>query len=299
MIRRQQHSLRRAGIVPSNDGLIASAAASGPFPTQQFPFTMPVTALIPLPSAPVVDRSPTRAELGLRAAAYVTEVIASVLKRQPRARVMFACAPSQDEFLEQLAVASRGVIDWSRVSAFHMDEYVGVAATHPASFRSYLRTHVVDRLPGLQDVAWLRGDAPDPAAECERYGALLATAPMDLICLGIGENGHIAFNDPPVADFDDSHGVKVVELDLACRQQQVNDGCFPTLSAVPTHALTVTIPTFRRALALSVVVPGPRKAAAVRATMRDPITTACPATILRTHPRARLFVDHASASQLD
>jgi glucosamine-6-phosphate deaminase len=142
------------------------------------------------------------------------------------------------------------------------------------------------------------GDAPDAAAECRRYSALLDAAPIDLICLGIGENGHIAFNDPPVANFDDPVSAKIVELDHTCRQQQVNDGCFPQLDAVPKHAISLTIPVFRRAKNLSVVVPGPRKAAAVRATLRDPITTACPATILREHPSATLFIDKASASQL-
>lgn len=259
---------------------------------------MPSSSLIPVPSAPQLDLSETRAELGQRAATYVIQQLTGILSRQARVRVMFACAPSQDEFLAALVTQSASVVDWSRVSAFHMDEYVGLPESHRAGFRHYLRRHVLDRLPALVNVALLRGDAPDPEQECRRYEALLAEAPLDLICLGIGENGHIAFNDPPVANFDDPRGVKIVELDHACRQQQVNDGCFATLDAVPTHALTVTIPTFRRARSLSVVVPGPRKAEAVRATLRDPITTACPATILRTHTQARLFVDRASASLL-
>jgi glucosamine-6-phosphate deaminase len=178
-----------------------------------------------------------------------------------------------------------------------MDEYVGLSASHPASFRRYLHEHLLQHIQpgGFNPIG---GDAPDAAAECRRYSALLDAAPIDLICLGIGENGHIAFNDPPVADFDDPVSAKIVELDLTCRQQQVNDGCYPNLDAVPKHAISLTIPVFRRAKNLSVVVPGPRKAAAVRATLRDPRSTACPATILREHPSATLFIDQASAALL-
>jgi glucosamine-6-phosphate deaminase len=250
------------------------------------------------PPALVPDVSPTRAELGRRAAAHVFALLTRTLALQPRARVVFACAPSQDEFLAELvALTRREGFDWSRVDAFHMDEYLGLERTHPASFRAYLRRHLLDHVsPG--SFSELRGEAQDARGEAERYAALLAAAPIDLICLGIGENGHIAFNDPPVADFDDPVRVKVVELDHACRQQQVNDGCFATLAEVPTHALSLTIPVFRQARQLSVVVPGERKAAAVAATCRGPLGTACPASILRTHPAVRLFVDTDSASQL-
>ena len=245
----------------------------------------------PLPT----DISPTRAEMGRRAAAHVVGLLRETLAAQTRARLVFACAPSQDQFLAELRQQSAGQVDWSRVDAFHMDEYIGLAADHPASFRTYLRAHFMDH---LQVGSWsqIRGEATDPSAEARRYAALLAAAPIDLICLGIGENDHIAFNDPPIADFDDPVLVKVVELDDACRRQQVNDGCFPSLDDVPTHALSLTIPVFRRAKQLSVVVPGPRKAAAVAATLTGPISTACPASILRTHPAARLFLDAASAA---
>jgi len=244
-----------------------------------------------------VETLPDRPAMGRAAATHVCGLLERILAAQERARVIFACAPSQDEFLENFVAQSRGRINWTRVTVFHMDEYVGIAATHAASFRNYLRAHLLAHVtPG--EFHPIGGDAPDAAAECRRYSALLDAAPIDLICLGIGENGHIAFNDPPVANFDDPVSAKVVELDLACRQQQVNDGCFPSLAAVPTHAISLTIPVFRRANALSVVVPGPRKAAAVRATLRDPIATACPATILRTHPNATLFLDRDSASEL-
>ena len=252
----------------------------------------------PLTGAPQVVVSPDRPAMGERAASHVVERLREILVAQPIARVMFACAPSQDEFLRSLVAHSRKVIEWSRVVAFHMDEYVGLQASHAASFRRYLQTHLLDMLPPLAAFEPIRGEATNSDHEAARYAALLDTAPLDLICLGIGENGHIAFNDPPVADFSDPRSVKRVELDGLCRQQQVNDGCFETLAAVPTHALTVTIPVFRRARQLSVVVPGPRKAAAVRATLKDPVSTNCPATILRTHPNAALFLDRDSADQL-
>ncbi len=243
-----------------------------------------------------VITSRDRATMGRAAATHARGLLEKILAAQPRARVIFACAPSQDEFLENFVAQARN-LDWSRVTVFHMDEYVGLAATHPASFRNYLRAHLLQHLtPG--EFHSIGGDAADAAAECRRYAALLDAAPIDLICLGIGENGHIAFNDPPVANFDDPVSAKIVELDHTCRQQQVNDGCYPTLAAVPTHAISLTIPVFRRAKNLSVVVPGPRKAAAARATLRDPIATACPATILRQHPAATLFLDRDSAALL-
>ncbi len=245
-----------------------------------------------------VDVSADRPAVGHRSAQHVLRLLGEILAHQPAARVMFACAPSQNEFLAELAARSRGVIDWTRVHAFHMDEYVGLSADHPASFRRYLQEHLLAHLPTLGAFQPIRGEAADPVAESARYAALLDAAPLDLICLGIGENGHLAFNDPPVANFADPVSAKPVELELACRQQQVNDGCFASLAQVPTHAITVTLPVFRRARALSVVVPGPRKAAAVRATLLDPVSTACPATLLRSHPQATLFIDQAAAAQI-
>jgi glucosamine-6-phosphate deaminase len=246
-----------------------------------------------------VEIHPDRATLGRAAGAAVAGHLRALLARQATARVIFACAPSQDEFLAALIAASRSTelgFDWSRVTAFHMDDYVGFAADHPQSFRRYLRAHLLDHV-AVGAFHPLPAELP-PAVACARYSALLTAAPIDLICLGIGENGHLAFNDPPVADFDDPARVKVVALDEACRRQQVNDGCFPTLVDVPTHALTLTLPVFRDARRLSVHVPGPRKAAAVRATLRDPRATACPATLLRDHPDAILYVDEAAAAGL-
>ena len=246
-----------------------------------------------------VEIHPDRAALGRAAGQAVAAHLRALLAKQGGARVIFACAPSQDEFLAALIAASRSAelgFDWSRVTAFHMDDYVGFAADHPQSFRRYLRAHLLDHV-AVGAFHPLPAEQP-PAVACAAYAALLAAAPIDLICLGIGENGHLAFNDPPVADFDDPACVKVVALDEACRRQQVNDGCFPTLPDVPTHALTLTLPVFRDARRLSVQVPGPRKAAAVRATLRDPRSTACPATLLRDHPDATLYVDEAAAAEL-
>jgi glucosamine-6-phosphate deaminase len=242
------------------------------------------------------DRPALGAAAGLAAAAYLRETIA----RQGSARVIFACAPSQDEFLAALIAHSRRApteVDWARVTAFHMDDYVGMSAAQPQSFRHYLREHLLAHVP-VGAFHPLPAEERDTAAVAVRYGALLAAAPIDLICLGIGENGHIAFNDPPVADFEDARLVKVVEIDAACRQQQVNDGCFPTLADVPRHALSLTVPVFRRARRLSIHVPGPRKAAAVKGTVQVEISTACPASILRLHPDATLYIDAAAASAL-
>ena len=230
------------------------------------------------------------------AAAYLHDVIGA----RGEARVIFACAPSQDEFLTSLLDVSRAghtQVDWSRVTAFHMDDYVGLDAKHPQSFRNYLQQHFLRHVK-IGRFHPVPAEQPDPAKVCAGYTALLAEKPIDLICLGIGENGHIAFNDPPVADFEDPHLIKVVELDDACRHQQVNDGCFPNFDAVPKHAFTLTVPVFRRATRLSIHVPGPRKADAVKATIEGRIATACPASSLRLHPSATLYIDAAAAKLL-
>jgi glucosamine-6-phosphate deaminase len=235
--------------------------------------------------------------MGQAAAEHVIQLLETLLGSQKSVRVIFACAPSQDQFLEALIRLSVPRIDWNRVTAFHMDEYVGLEASHPASFRSYLFKHLLSRVSpaAFHPIA---GEASNTARECERYAALLAEAPIDLICLGIGENGHLAFNDPPVADFADPVSVKVVELDQACREQQVHDGCFPAIQDVPRHAITLTLPVFLRAKHLSVVVPGERKADAVRASVQGPLSTECPGSLLQTRERVRMFVDRAAAAFL-
>ncbi|MBP8258005.1 MAG: glucosamine-6-phosphate deaminase [Opitutaceae bacterium] len=245
-----------------------------------------------------VEVHPTPGALGLAAARAAASFLRGVIDRQGGARVIFACAPSQDAFLAALVQPGMcgTAVDWNRVTAFHMDDYIGLKGDHPQSFRSYLRSHFLTHVD-IGRFFPLEADDADCRAACARYADLLRVAPIDLVCMGVGENGHIAFNDPPVADFDDPEWVKVVELDEACRQQQVNDGCFSSIGDVPRRAITLTIPNFRQARRLSIHVHGLRKAAAVRATLRGPLTAACPASILRTHPQATLYLDRDAASK--
>lgn len=235
--------------------------------------------------------------MGEAAACYVVHRLQRLLDEKDEARIVVGSAPSQDEFFAHLtAPAHRGAVDWRRVAVFHMDEYIGLAGDHPQNFRAYQHEHLLSKVR-VKAFHAIRGEASDIDAECERITDLLTAAPIDLVCLGIGENGHLAFNDPP-ANFDDTAWVKVVELDATCRQQQVNDGCFPTVEQVPTHAITLTLKVFRHAAALSGVVPAASKAPAVVATLQGPVSVDCPATLLRLHPDARLFLDPDSASLL-
>ena len=245
-----------------------------------------------------VHLHPDRQAMGRAAAAVVQPYLKACVATRGSARVILSSAPSQDDFYAALAaLAEREPEIWQKTTVFHMDDYVGLAPDHPQSFSRYLQEHFFGRVK-VAAFHPIRGDAPDAAAEAKRYAALLEAAPIDFIGLGIGENGHIAFNDPPVADFADPVAVKVVEMDQACRQQQVNDGCFPTIAAVPRHALSITLPVFARAGLLSCHVPTVRKAAAVRDTLLGPVGPACPATLLRRHPRALLHLDPAAASLL-
>ena len=237
---------------------------------------------------------PDRETMGRAAAEYAAELLNGILAEQGEARIVVGSAPSQDEFYRYLSEAD---VDWSKVEVFHMDEYIGLAADHPQSFRKYQMEHFVGKV-GLKAFHPIRGEAEDPRAECDRLHALLAEKPIDLVCLGIGENGHLAFNDPPVADFEDPVYAKIVELDDICRQQQVNDGCFPDFDSVPARAITLTLRVFREARHLSGVVPAPTKAEAVKATLFGGIGTACPATLMRQHPSARLHLEPESASLL-
>lgn len=236
--------------------------------------------------------------MGAAAAKKAQEYIAGRVDRKGRCRVVVGCAPSQDELFAALVCQAQLAPQvWRKVELFHMDDYIGLTADHPQSFRYYLRDHFLDRV-AVGTVHLLQGEATDAAQEARRYGELLQAAPVDLICLGFGENGHLAFNDPPVANFADPLAVKVVEMDAICRQQQVNDGCFPSIDAVPVRALTITLPVFSGAGMLCGVVPSSRKAAAVKAALTGPIGEACPASLLRLHPRAHLFLDKDSASLL-
>ena len=229
-----------------------------------------------------------RAEMGIVSASEAAEYLKRLLAEQEEIGVIFAAAPSQNEFLA--ALISDSEIDWTRVNAFHMDEYIGLDPVHPAGFRNFLRERVFSRA-AFKTVNYLNGNASDPKAEAARYGKLLDDNSPEVCLMGIGENGHIAFNDPPTADFNDKAKVKIVKLDEHCRMQQVNDGCFETIGQVPTHALTVTIPGLMAAKALFCMVPAPTKADAVCDAINGPVSTSCPASILRTHENARLYLD--------
>jgi len=207
---------------------------------------------------------------------------------------VFASAVSQDPFLAALRTQE---IDWPRVTAFHMDEYAGMSGDHPASFRRFLRERLFDHVP-VAAFHQLDGEASDVPAECERYAQLLRAAAPCLVIMGIGENGHLAFIDPPVCRFDDPRDVRGVELDDVCRTQQVHDGAFATLEDVPRRALSLTVPLFLRVPRALVFVNGEHKSAAVRAALEGPIAETCPASALRRHPSAILFLDPAAASQI-
>ena len=228
--------------------------------------------------------------LARAAAGDAATAIQDAVDARGAANVMLATGNSQLAFLAELVTHP---VDWPKVTAFHMDEYVGIDSEHPASFERYMRERVASRIR-LDAFHYLDGTA-DPRTEARRYAALLATHPLDLCCAGIGENGHLAFNDPPVADFEDPEEVKVIELDPGSRRQQVDEGHFATIDDVPINAITVTIPALLRARRVLVIVPEARKAAPVRATLENPISTACPATILRTQPHATLYLDEQSA----
>ncbi|MCL6445480.1 MAG: glucosamine-6-phosphate deaminase [Alicyclobacillus sp.] len=242
-----------------------------------------------------VEVYPDRSALGEAAAARVAECLRSLLAKQTTVRVVFAAAPSQNEFLAYLAKADG--IDWGRVSALHMDEYLGLEPGDERSFAAFLRKHLFDGVhPGT--VHYMNATL-DPEAACRAYAAIVDAAPIDIVCMGIGENGHIAFNDPGVADFHDPQVVKVVTLDHACRMQQVHDGCFPSLDEVPQAAMTLTVPALMRGRHVFCMVPGSRKAEAVRRTLSGPITPDCPASILRQHPNATLFLDRDAHGLVD
>ncbi len=233
-----------------------------------------------------------RRETGKAAGRSVAEKMREILKTKESLSIVFAAAPSQNEFLEELS-QSPG-IHWNRVTAFHLDEYIGLPPDASESFGHFLRVKLFEKVnPG--NVYYLNGMAEDVEAECNRYGNLLKDHSLDIACVGIGENGHLAFNDPPFANFQDPLLVKVVELDLVSRQQQVRDGCFKNLQEVPKKAITLTIPAILSAKFIYCMVPAHSKAEAVKRTLEGPISTDCPATILRRHKSAILLLDRDSA----
>ncbi len=239
--------------------------------------------------------APSRTLMGRAASDHVEHCILEVLKAKETANIIFAAAPSQNEFLESLTQSRN--IDWSRVVGLHMDEYFSLPPGAEQLFGVYLAKHLFSKVP-FRQVYYLDAQAKDIEEECQRYSNVLKNHPADIVCMGIGENGHLAFNDPPIADFRDPRLVKVAVLDEVCRQQQVNDGCFQTLSEVPLQALTLTIPALMSAEFLSVVVPSRRKANAVFHALTGSVTTKIPASILQTHQQVKIFLDQESASLL-
>ena len=234
----------------------------------------------------------TRQSMGEEAAREVSARIKELQSRKSVINMIFAAAPSQNEFLNALGKDVN--IDWSRIKAFHMDEYIGLDQEAPQGFGNFLKDALFGKVP-FKSVSYLNGNASDINAECRRYTELLKQNPVDIVCMGIGENGHIAFNDPHVAQFKDNELVKIVELDEKCRQQQVNDGCFRSMDEVPTHAITLTIPALMSGDNIFCMVPGSKKAEAIYNTIKGEITEKCPASVLKTHNNAILYTDNRSA----
>ncbi|MES1257145.1 MAG: glucosamine-6-phosphate deaminase [Acidobacteriota bacterium] len=232
---------------------------------------------------------------GEEGAEIAAGLLRETLARDGRMAIVFASAVSQDPFLA--ALRAQPEIAWERITAFHMDEYAGMRADHPASFRRFLRERLLDHVP-VAAFHQLDGNAPDAAAECERYAGLLRQAQPSLVIMGIGENGHLAFIDPPVCDFNEPRDVRPVALDDVCRMQQVHDGAFARIDDVPRQALSLTIPFFLRVPRALVFVNGRHKSAAVKTTLEGPVSEVCPASALRRHPSATMFLDDAAASQL-
>jgi glucosamine-6-phosphate deaminase len=238
-------------------------------------------------------------DMARSAAALAAVKLEAALAARGEARAILATGNSQIAFLEAL-IAGQGTswtLDWSKITLFHMDEYLGLPDSHPASFRKYMKDRVESRLKP-KAFHYIEGDALEPIAECERYSGLLSEKPIDLCCLGIGENGHLAFNDPPVANFTDPRLVKIVKLDEACRQQQVGEGHFQGVDAVPQYAISLTIPALCQVGYMLAIVPEKRKATAVLNSLTGPISTACPGSHLRTIGHCTLFLDADSASLL-
>ena len=234
-----------------------------------------------------------RVNMGIEAAkegsAWINEVIAS----KGEVNIIFAAAPSQNDFLASLI---KEKVDWTKVNAFHMDEYIGLTEDAPQGFANFLRRAIFDLVP-FKNVFCFNGQNESPEAECKRYTDLLLKYPVDIIFMGIGENGHIAFNDPGVAKFDDPETVKIAKLDEVCRNQQVNDGCFASIDLVPTHAYTLTVPIMMQAPKMMLVVPTALKAKAIHDTVLGPVTEMVPASIVRTHKGgATLYTDEAGAT---
>ena len=237
----------------------------------------------------------TREEMGNKAGNDVAQCIKKLLSEKEEVNMIFAAAPSQNETLA--ALISEDGIDWNRVNAFHMDEYIGLSPDAPQGFGNFLKNAIFSKLP-FKSVNYIYAEGETAEETCARYTKLIKENLIDIVCLGIGENGHIAFNDPWVADFNDEAVIKKVELDEVCRQQQVNDGCFAKLDDVPKYALTLTVPTLFNADYLFCSVPAPTKADAVYKTINNEINEELPATIMRKHDNAIMYCDKDSGAKL-
>lgn len=238
----------------------------------------------------------TREEMGKYAAKEVISKIRELLEGKNEINMIFAAAPSQEELIEYMI--KDPTVPWNRINAFHMDEYIGLENDASQSFGNHLKKRLFSKVP-FKSIYYLNGQVNNVEEECERYSQLLRLYPADIVCFGIGENGHLAFNDPHVADFNDPQLVKVVDLDLVSRQQQVNDGCFLRLHMVPDKAITLTIPALMRAPWVFCLAPASTKAQAVYRTLNNGINEKCPASVLRTKENAKLYLDEKSASLLE
>jgi len=237
----------------------------------------------------------TKRQASKAAAGEAAKAIKRAIQTKGEANIILATGTSQLEMLENL-VAARG-IDWSKVTMFHLDEYIGLPANHPASFRKYLKEHFVDKLPGVKAVNFVQGDADNPKHECNRLGAIITAHPIDAAMVGIGENGHLAFNDPP-ADFQTEQPYIIVELDERCRRQQLGEGWFATLEQVPRLAISMSIRQIMKSECLIVTVPEKRKAEAAKNALEGQVTNTCPASILQKHKNCKIFLDEDAASLL-
>lgn len=237
----------------------------------------------------------TRDEMGVNAATEAAAYIRELMQAQEVVNIVFAAAPSQNDFLLYL---SKEDLEWGRINAFHMDEYIGLAKDAPQGFGNYLAEHIFNLVP-FRSVNYIYDETKTPEQICADYEKLLNENPTDIIFMGIGENGHIAFNDPHVAFFDDPLGVKIVDLDQKCRNQQVNDGCFASIDQVPTHAITLSIPIMMKAKRIFAIAPTALKADAIGKVYNGEITQSCPASILRTHKAVTLYTDAAGAKEIN
>jgi glucosamine-6-phosphate deaminase len=238
----------------------------------------------------------TKQEMGAAAATAAARAIEKAIEKQGRANIILATGASQFEMLKNLVQAE--AVDFSKVTMFHLDEYIDMSADHPASFRKFLKERFVEKVPGLKAVHFVNGDTGEPQQECQRVGSLIAEHPIDAAMIGIGENGHLAFNDPP-ADFETEEPYLVVELDEKCRKQQLGEGWFETLEQVPRQAISMSIRQIMKSKCLIVTVPDQRKAKAVKNALEGEVTPMCPASILQQHGNCKIFMDTEAASLLN